>query len=141
MGRSPAHQKVHATRRAVWSVAPSAPSPLGAARERSASASNRRALASRGGNLQLSFQAAPETSLHRAKAWDRGVLSARCDDASKLPQWLADKLRALRTSAFFGKPSLPLRDGRRPAVCCSTSNPQRLCKGGEELKHADQRSE
>src|SRR6516162_9797702 len=137
MDRSPAHQKVHATRRAVWSVAPSAPSPLGAARERSASASNPRALASRGGNLQLSFQAAPETSLHRAKAWDRGVLSARCDDASKLLRSLADKLRALRTSASSPKFSLTPRDGRRPAGCCSTSNRQRLCKEGEELKHAD----
>src|SRR6516225_11439676 len=130
MDRSPAHQEVHATRRAVWSVAPSAPSPLGAARERSASASNPRALASRGGNLQLSFQAAPETSLHRAKAWDRGVLSARCDDASKLPQWLADKLRALRTSAFFGKPLLVIRHGRSAAVRRSRSNRQRLAKGG-----------
>src|SRR6516164_3961784 len=137
MDRSPAHQKVHATRRAVWSVAPSAPSPLGVARQRSASASNPRALASRGGNLQLSFQVAPETSLHRAKAWDRGARSARCDDASKLPQWLADRLRALRTSAFFGKPLLVVRDGGMAAVRRSTSNRQRLCKEGERLQHVD----
>jgi hypothetical protein len=34
---------------------------------------------------------------------------------------LADKLRVLRTSALFGKPSLALHHGRRPAVCRPTS--------------------
>ena len=33
-------------------------------------------------------------------AWDRGAPLARCDDASKLPRSLADKLRALQRSAF-----------------------------------------
>jgi hypothetical protein len=56
---------------------------------------------SRADSPGLSFPAALGEILHPTMAWDRGVLSARCDDANRLPQLLADKIRAVQTSKFF----------------------------------------
>src|SRR5436190_21475555 len=39
-------------------------------------------------NLRLSFPPAPVTSPHRAMAWDRGAVLARCGGAAKRRQWL-----------------------------------------------------
>jgi hypothetical protein len=55
-------------------------------------------------------------------AWDRGALSATCDDASKLLQLLADKLRALQMSAFDEELSLTARDEKKPTVFPSTTD-------------------
>src|ERR1700747_2964879 len=96
MDRFQAPQTVPAGLLAVLCSELSAPSPLAAARERSASASKLQALASRGDNLLFSFQSARRTSPHRAMAWASRSLSAKCGAASKLLQSLADKLRALR---------------------------------------------
>ena len=53
---------------------------------------------SRADSLGLSFPAALGEILHPTMVWDRGVLSARCGDASKHPQSLADTIRAVQTS-------------------------------------------
>jgi hypothetical protein len=57
----------------------------------SAIASNPPAPASRVGNLGLSLRSAPESSQHRAVAWNQGALLARRDDASSHLRWPADK--------------------------------------------------
>src|SRR6266852_3357768 len=114
MDRSQEPQTVPAGLPAVLCPGPSAPYQTAADRQRSASASNLPALVICGDNPRPSFSTAPETSPHRAMAWDRGALSARCDDASTRPQLLADTLRALQTSAFDVKRSSAPRDEEKP---------------------------
>ena len=70
-------------------------------------------------------------------AWDRAVprdCGARPDDANKLLQLRADKLRDLQTSAFFESSSPALRIERNRAVFLRGSNMPRH-KEGERLQH------
>ena len=99
-------------------------------------ASNPPAPASCADNPRPSFPAAPETSPHRAMAWGQDSPLARCDDASKLPQWLVGKPHALRTSEFCQERSTALRAGRNPAMAHSKSNKQQLRKTGGRLGRA-----
>src|SRR5437867_3157433 len=72
-------------------------------------------------------------------AWDRDALSARSGDASKRPQWLADTLRVLQTSAFDGKRSFASRDEKQPAVYHLAGSRQQLPKQQPQVERADER--
>ena len=73
------------------------------------------ALVSRAGSLRLSFPSAPETSPNQAMVSDHDALLARSDDASKRPQWLADKLHVQKTTESSGKILRTPPDERKPS--------------------------
>ena len=77
---------------------------------------------SRADSPGLSFPAAPATSLHRAKAWDQGALSARPGDASKRLQSLSDKLLDLQTSESLERDASAFEIGTTPEVLHTGSN-------------------
>src|SRR5437867_209093 len=85
---------------AVWSAVPCDSFQPAIAHQQLAAASNPPTPVTCAGSLRLSVQSVPETSPYPAMAWDRGAprdCGARCDDASKLLQSLADTLRAVQT--------------------------------------------
>src|SRR5262249_51207282 len=91
-------QRFRATARAAWCPAPCDPSQPAIARQRSVVASDPPAPATCPDSLALSFPVSLGDIVHPTMVWDRGVRSARCDDANRLPQSLADKIRAVQTS-------------------------------------------
>src|SRR5262249_40017578 len=103
-----ARQEVPVTPRAAWCAAPYDPSQSVNFQEEVLVANNPRAPATCADSLRLSFPTAPETSPHRAMAWDRVAASARSGGASKLLQSPADMLRAAQRSAFSANPPLRL---------------------------------
>jgi hypothetical protein len=114
--RSRAQQKVPAELRAVLYHEPFDPFRPVVARLRAVVASNLPVLGICGGNLRLSFRAAPATSRHSTMAWDKDSLSARYGDASKPLQSLVDTRRALQSSEFLAKPSSALQDPEKPSL-------------------------
>ena len=103
----------------------------------SVAANDPRAFVSLADSPGLSFPVGLGEILHPTTVWDRAVLSARFDDASKRPQWLADKLHGQKTTESSGKILRTPPDGRKRAVSHLTPNTWRLRRKELLLKRAD----